>query len=176
MVTHLIILAPLILSFYRACIVCHFCQNNCFFILLSWLPTYFHDNFPSAPSWIFNVVPWLFMTPGIVGASAFSSRLLASGFNVGKTRKVAEGICMVGEALCLVLIGEYKSDGYPKHAHFHDARRTLPVVPRGAGPGCRLSFLLGHPQRRSTGQSAGPGSQTQRQRLWRHELRGGHSR
>ena len=31
-----------------ACIICHFCQNNCFFILLSWLPTYFHDNFPLA--------------------------------------------------------------------------------------------------------------------------------
>ena len=29
-----------------ACIISHFCQNNCFFILLSWLPTYFHDNFP----------------------------------------------------------------------------------------------------------------------------------
>ena len=48
-----------------ACVICHFCQNNCFFILLSWLPTYFHDNFPDAKSWIFNVVPWLLMVPGI---------------------------------------------------------------------------------------------------------------
>ena len=35
---------------HRACAFCHFCQNNCFFILLSWLPTYFHDNFPGEDS------------------------------------------------------------------------------------------------------------------------------
>lgn len=28
-----------------ACILSHACQNNCFFVLLSWMPTYFHDNF-----------------------------------------------------------------------------------------------------------------------------------
>lgn len=31
-----------------ACILTHACQNNCFFVLLSWMPTYFHDNFPHA--------------------------------------------------------------------------------------------------------------------------------
>lgn len=31
-----------------ACILTHACQNNCFFVLLSWMPTYFHDNFPLA--------------------------------------------------------------------------------------------------------------------------------
>ncbi|ESO96227.1 hypothetical protein LOTGIDRAFT_176626, partial [Lottia gigantea] len=29
-------------------IVGHFCENNAFYILLSWLPTYFHENFPHA--------------------------------------------------------------------------------------------------------------------------------
>lgn len=31
-----------------ACIITHACQNNCFFVLLSWMPTYFHDNHPHA--------------------------------------------------------------------------------------------------------------------------------
>lgn len=31
-----------------ACIITHACQNNCFFVLLSWMPTYFHDNHPQA--------------------------------------------------------------------------------------------------------------------------------
>lgn len=86
--------------------ICHFCQNNCFFILLSWLPTYFHDNFPTARSWIFNVVPWMLMIPGIVCASFLTSRVLSRGFDVGQARKLSEAICMGTEAVCLLLIGE----------------------------------------------------------------------
>ena len=33
---------------FRSLIIGHFCENNAFFILLSWLPTYFHENFPDA--------------------------------------------------------------------------------------------------------------------------------
>ena len=90
----------------RACIVCHFCQNNCFFILLSWLPTYFHDNFPEAKSWIFNVVPWILMVPGIAVASWVTNKLLVAGYSTTRTRKIVESICMLTEALCLFLIGK----------------------------------------------------------------------
>lgn len=90
-----------------ACIFCHFCQNNCFFILLSWLPTYFHDNFPEAKSWIFNVVPWLLMVPGIGLASLVSNYFHHKGYSTGATRKICEAICMGTEALCLISIGMY---------------------------------------------------------------------
>lgn len=33
-------------KFFRSCVIGHACQNNCFFVLLSWMPTYFHDTFP----------------------------------------------------------------------------------------------------------------------------------
>lgn len=33
---------------FRSLLVGHFCENNAFYILLSWLPTYFHENFPDA--------------------------------------------------------------------------------------------------------------------------------
>lgn len=33
---------------FWAMVITHACQNNCFFVLLSWLPTYFHDGFPHA--------------------------------------------------------------------------------------------------------------------------------
>ena len=92
---------------FRACIFCHFCQNNCFFILLSWLPTFFSDNFPQAQSWIFNVVPWLLMIPGIVIAGWVSNRLIIKGFNVGQTRKICEGLCGFTEAFCLISIGKF---------------------------------------------------------------------
>ena len=94
-----------------ACIVGHFCQNNCFFILLSWLPTYFHDNFPEAPSSVFNVVPWAFNVPGIFLASYFVKRLLARGSAVGTARKISESICLGTEAACLMLIGH--TSGFP---------------------------------------------------------------
>ena len=91
----------------RACAACHFCQNNCFFILLSWLPTYFHDNFPSAQSWIFNVVPWLLMLPGIVFANFVSKRLIAKEYQKTRVRKIAETICLGTEIICLLIIGKY---------------------------------------------------------------------
>lgn len=31
-----------------ACILAHACEMNCFFVLLSWLPTFFHENYPQA--------------------------------------------------------------------------------------------------------------------------------
>lgn len=31
-----------------ACVLAHACEMNCFFVLLSWLPTYFHEGFPQA--------------------------------------------------------------------------------------------------------------------------------
>ena len=33
---------------FRSLLVAHFCENNAFYILLSWMPTYFHENFPTA--------------------------------------------------------------------------------------------------------------------------------
>lgn len=33
---------------FWAMVITHACQNNCFFVLLSWLPTYFHEGFPQA--------------------------------------------------------------------------------------------------------------------------------
>ena len=95
--------------FFRACAICHFCQNNCFFILLSWLPTYFHDTYPDAKSWIFNVVPWLLMIPGILFANYVVQRLISKGTNVGKARKIAETLCMGTEIICLVTVGKKNS-------------------------------------------------------------------
>ncbi len=90
----------------RAAVTAHFCHNNCFFMLLSWLPTYFHDNFPGAQGWVFNVVPWLLMIPGLACASIMTKKLLSRGCEVGRARKVAEVVCMCTEAACLLIIGE----------------------------------------------------------------------
>ena len=69
------------------------------------MPTYFHDNFPQAQSWIFNVIPWMLMIPGVIIAGWFSNRLIHKGFTVGQTRKICESMCGCTEAFCLICIG-----------------------------------------------------------------------
>lgn len=49
-------LSVLWIYFFRSCVIGHACQNNCFFLLLSWLPTYFHDTFPDAKVKLKNIL------------------------------------------------------------------------------------------------------------------------
>jgi hypothetical protein len=55
---------------------------------------------------VFNVVPWLSTIPGIICGGFLTKKLLADGVTVAKTRKIVEGICMITEAICLLLIGK----------------------------------------------------------------------
>ncbi len=73
---------------------------------MSWMPTYFHDNFPAAKSWVFNIVPWMLQIPAIWCASFVTRKVLSKGFEVGQARKFSEAICMGTEAVCLLLIGK----------------------------------------------------------------------
>lgn len=88
-----------------SCVLAHACQNNCFFTLLSWLPTYFHDVFPEAKGWLVNMVPWLFTVPCTLLGKWISERLLSKGFSVTSTRKIVEAICLLTQALGLLALG-----------------------------------------------------------------------
>lgn len=103
-----LLLSYFILSFAfpRAVVVGHFCNNNAYFILLSWLPTYFQENFPGAKvlnplssnlsvsavqmqpfkshnllhqGWVFNVVPWCVAIPTQWFAGWFADHLMTKG-------------------------------------------------------------------------------------------------
>ena len=56
---------------------------------------------------VFNVVPWLSTIPGIIAGGFLTKKLQADGLTVAKTRKIVEGICMITEAMCLLLIGTF---------------------------------------------------------------------
>ncbi|KAB0404619.1 hypothetical protein E2I00_017066, partial [Balaenoptera physalus] len=47
-----------------------------FFILLSWLPTFFKETFPGSKGWVFNVVPWLVAIPASLFSGLLSDRLI----------------------------------------------------------------------------------------------------
>nr|XP_023482665.1 solute carrier family 17 member 9 isoform X1 [Equus caballus] len=68
-----------------------------FFILLSWLPTFFKETFPSSKvgwppgsscrGWIFNVVPWLVAIPASLFSGFLSDHLISQGYRTITVRK-----------------------------------------------------------------------------------------
>ncbi|KAL8590485.1 hypothetical protein ACOMHN_011698 [Nucella lapillus] len=84
-------------------LVGHFCENNAFYILLSWLPTYFHENFPSARGWVFNVIPWVVTIPSSIGSGWIADRMITKGYSVTFVRKLMQTIALVGTSLFLTI-------------------------------------------------------------------------
>nr|XP_017519263.2 solute carrier family 17 member 9 isoform X3 [Manis javanica] len=58
-----------------------------FFILLSWLPTFFKETFPSSKGWVFNVVPWLVAIPASMFSGFLSDWLINQGYRTITVRK-----------------------------------------------------------------------------------------
>ncbi|XP_039093008.1 solute carrier family 17 member 9 [Hyaena hyaena] len=75
-----------------------------FFILLSWLPTFFKETFPSSKGWVFNVVPWLVAIPASLFSGFLSDHLINQGYRTITVRKFMQvmglGLSSVF-ALCL---------------------------------------------------------------------------
>ncbi|XP_014232854.1 solute carrier family 17 member 9 [Trichogramma pretiosum] len=89
---------------FWACLIGHACQNNCFFVLLSWMPTYFHDTFPEVKSWIVNMVPWLASLPSIFIGRVISDKLIKTGYSVTATRKIIQTTCFTLQAVNLLFL------------------------------------------------------------------------
>ncbi|XP_045837466.1 LOW QUALITY PROTEIN: solute carrier family 17 member 9 [Meles meles] len=75
-----------------------------FFVLLSWLPTFFQETFPSSRGWVFNVVPWLVAIPASLFSGFLSDHLINQGYRTITVRKFMQvmglGLSSVF-ALCL---------------------------------------------------------------------------
>lgn len=87
-----------------ALLIGHFCSNNSFFILLSWLPTYFHETFPEAKGWVFNVVPWFFAVPSSICGGLLADHLVARGYSITVVRKLLASITLGGVGSFLLLL------------------------------------------------------------------------
>ncbi|XP_053979603.1 solute carrier family 17 member 9 [Hylaeus volcanicus] len=94
---------------FWSCVIGHACQNNCFFVLLSWMPTYFHDTFPEVKSWVVNMVPWLSMLPCTILGKALSEKIIKAGYSVTVTRKVIETICFLTEIISLLFLAKVET-------------------------------------------------------------------
>ncbi|XP_076232189.1 major facilitator superfamily transporter 18 isoform X2 [Calliopsis andreniformis] len=94
---------------FWSCVLGHACQNNCFFVLLSWMPTYFHDTFPEVKSWVVNMVPWLSMLPCTFLGKALSEKIIKAGYSVTATRKIIETICFLTEIISLLFLAKVET-------------------------------------------------------------------
>ncbi|XP_031574047.1 solute carrier family 17 member 9-like [Actinia tenebrosa] len=75
-----------------AVVLVHFCHNCMYFNLISWLPTYFHENFPQAKGWIFNVLPYIANLVGKIVGGKVADKMIQKGFSVSFTRKCLETV------------------------------------------------------------------------------------
>ncbi|XP_006614875.1 solute carrier family 17 member 9 isoform X2 [Apis dorsata] len=94
---------------FWSCVIGHACQNNCFFVLLSWMPMYFHDTFPEVKGWVVNMVPWLSMLPCTFLGKALSEKIIKAGYSVTVTRKIIETICFLIEVISLLFLAKVET-------------------------------------------------------------------
>ncbi|VDN98343.1 unnamed protein product [Rodentolepis nana] len=82
----------------------NFVFNNTFYIILNWLPSYFHDNYPDAKSWIFNVVPWLIVAPCTLVSGFLADWMVTLGFSVTFVRKTISSVALLGTSVFLLIL------------------------------------------------------------------------
>jgi len=89
---------------FWAMLVGHFAQGYTFFVVLFWLPTFFHENFPDAKPWVYNVLPWVVDMASSVIVGNFASIMLRKGYSKTFTRKSLNIFAMLGFGMCLISV------------------------------------------------------------------------
>jgi ACS family sodium-dependent inorganic phosphate cotransporter-like MFS transporter 9 len=82
---------------------------NFFFVLLSWLPTYFNENFPHKKSYLVNMLPWCLIPPSTLFAKILTNRLLAQKYRLTNVRKIIQSICFLVQNAGLLMVMNTKS-------------------------------------------------------------------
>lgn len=84
-------------------------RMNCFFVLLSWLPTFFNENFPHQKAYLVNFLPWAIVPVFTVIAKLMTENLLAKKYHLTNVRKIVQAICFIIQSLSLVLVMQTKN-------------------------------------------------------------------
>jgi ACS family sodium-dependent inorganic phosphate cotransporter len=90
-----------------AIIINHFCSNWGFYVILTWLPTYFKQALGADLSkvGVYTILPWLvmFLMGNVAGWVA--DALIKAGFGLTFVRKLMQSIGFLGAAIFLSLVG-----------------------------------------------------------------------
>ncbi len=89
-----------------AIIINHFCSNWGFYVILTWLPTYFNQvlGVDISKVGVYTILPWLVMFLMANIAGWIADNLLKRGFSVTFVRKLMQSIGFLGPAVFLSLI------------------------------------------------------------------------
>ncbi len=90
-----------------AIIINHFCSNWGFYVILTWLPTYFKQALGADLSKVglYTILPWLVMFLMANVAGWIADNLLKAGFSLTFVRKLMQSIGFLGAATFLSLVG-----------------------------------------------------------------------
>ncbi|KAL0458814.1 UNVERIFIED_CONTAM: Sodium-dependent phosphate transport protein 1, chloroplastic, partial [Sesamum latifolium] len=94
-----------------ALIVSHFCHNWGTFILLTWMPTYYHQvlKFNLTESGLLSVFPWLTMAFSANLGGWIADTLVSRGVSVTMVRKIMQTIGFLGPAFFLTQLSHIDS-------------------------------------------------------------------
>ncbi len=94
-----------------AIIVAHFCNNWSLYVLLSWLPTFVNQGLGidyAAVGWV-TMIPHLASFLFLNVAGTVADRLIASGMDVGRVRKLMQTIGFGGISTALLIVGHVET-------------------------------------------------------------------
>ncbi|KAM6164106.1 voltage-gated purine nucleotide uniporter SLC17A9 [Rhynchocyon petersi] len=80
-----------------------------FFTLLSWLPTFFRETFPSSKGWVFNVVPWLVAIPASLFSGFLSDHLISHGYRTIVVRRFMQAMGLGLSSVFALCLGHTSS-------------------------------------------------------------------
>lgn len=88
-----------------ALIINHFCSNWAFYVLLSWLPSYFKDaqHVSLSQAGIYSAAPWvtMFIMTNVAGWTA--DRMITRGVSTTTVRKLMQTVGLLGSSVFLLL-------------------------------------------------------------------------
>ena len=92
----------------RALTINHFCGNWTFYLLLTWLPSYFRDvqHLPVATSGLFAVAPWLCYFISLNATAWAVDGVVARGGDLTRIRKTCIAVGLLGSGAGLVVTGQ----------------------------------------------------------------------
>ncbi|XP_076329666.1 voltage-gated purine nucleotide uniporter SLC17A9-like isoform X2 [Tachypleus tridentatus] len=89
---------------FWAMLIAQITEDNCFYILISWLPVYFSENFPQGKGWEFNFIPYIITPISSILIGWYIERLIQKGYNLLLIRKFAEAGSQYVRVVILTLI------------------------------------------------------------------------
>ncbi|XP_067935706.1 voltage-gated purine nucleotide uniporter SLC17A9-like [Watersipora subatra] len=87
----------------------HFANGYTYFVFLFWMPTFFHEKYPTAQPWVYNVLPWVISMCTSVMFGSLGSWLLMKGFAKTLVRKGMNVFGMLLFGVCLICVSYVSS-------------------------------------------------------------------